>query len=351
MVFQKGALYDDASRNRGDESFCDKSQGSKTTIASSLDTAVSDSANGEGIELVEGRCRACTQARKYNDRWVICTAPHTCKRTGHKGKREKGAMGKPGFYVEVYNKGGNQKVCVLEDTLMSEKEARERAGCLREANRASAAGAARTPPIGAKASGTLRGILHGSRKAIPSAWGDVKPDVKCPSKSVGETLAGVSRGRNGVATVGGLFVDLKLEGLDATKMDDLGGVTDEILAAQMEILAEDEVSDSGEETVGDDSEDEESFYGRGNHKPAAPEFKAGTIIVYLGQEGDEMILGYVVAVHGDGKGGPPFYTSYLEGLGVKQVEVQRLFPVAAQDDQPPYVRPSPIPLFFQGLSS
>jgi inosine/xanthosine triphosphate pyrophosphatase family protein len=66
-------------------------------------------------------------------------------------------VGKPGFYVAVYNKEGNQKAGVLEDTMMSEKEARERAGRLREAKRASAAGAARTPPIGAKASGTMRG--------------------------------------------------------------------------------------------------------------------------------------------------------------------------------------------------
>jgi hypothetical protein len=157
--------------------------------------------------------------------------PHTCKRTGHNGKREKGAVGKPGFYVAVYSKGGNQKVGVLEDTLMSEKEARERAGRLREENRASAAGSAHTPTIGAKASGTLRGILHGSIKASPSAWGDVKPDVKLPSKSVSEALAGVSRGRDGLATMGELFVDLKLEGLDATQMDYLGGVMDEILAA------------------------------------------------------------------------------------------------------------------------
>jgi hypothetical protein len=28
-----------------------------------------------------------------------------------------------------------------------------------------------------------------------------------------------------------------------------------------------------------------------------------------------MLLGYVFAVHGDGKRGPPFYTAYLEGLG------------------------------------
>jgi hypothetical protein len=35
-----------------------------------------------------------------------------------------------GFYVAVYNKGGKQKIGVLEDTLMSEKEARERAGRL-----------------------------------------------------------------------------------------------------------------------------------------------------------------------------------------------------------------------------
>jgi hypothetical protein len=140
---------------------------------------------------------------------------------------------KPGFYVAVYNNGGKQKVGVLEDTLMREKGSRERAGRLREANRASATGAARTPPIRAKTSGTLRGILHGSINASPSAWGDRKPDVKPPSKSLSETLAGVSRGRDGLATVGGLFVDSKLEGLDATQMDDLGGVMDEILAAQM----------------------------------------------------------------------------------------------------------------------
>jgi hypothetical protein len=105
-------------------------------------------------------------------------------------------------------------------------------------------------------------------------------------------------------------------------MDDLGGVTDEILVAQMEILAENEVFDSGEETVVDDSEDDESFSGRGTHNPAAPEFKAGARIVYLGQEGDEMLLGYAVAVHGDGTVGPPFYTAYLEELWGKQVEGQ-----------------------------
>jgi hypothetical protein len=59
----------------GDEYFSDKSQGSKTTNASSLATVVSDSANGEGIKLVAGCCRARTQAQKYNDHWVICTGP------------------------------------------------------------------------------------------------------------------------------------------------------------------------------------------------------------------------------------------------------------------------------------
>jgi hypothetical protein len=54
----------------------------------------------------------------------------------------------------------------------------------------------------------------------------------------------------------------------------------------MEILAENEVSDSGEETVGDDSEDEESFSGRGTYNPAAPDFKTGARVVYFVQEGD-----------------------------------------------------------------
>jgi hypothetical protein len=100
-------------------------------------------------------------------------------------------MGKTGFYVVVYNKGVNQKAGVLEDTLVIDKEAWERARRLWEANRVSAAGAARTPPIVAKAPSTLRGILHVSRKVSPNAWGDVKPDGKLPSKSVGEPPAGV----------------------------------------------------------------------------------------------------------------------------------------------------------------
>jgi hypothetical protein len=134
-------------------------------------------------------------------------------------------------------------------------------------------------------------------------------------------------------------------------MDDLGGVMDEILAAKMEILAENEVSDSGEETVGDDTEDDESFSCRGSHIPAAPEFKAVPRIVYLGQEGDEIILGYVMTVHGDGKGCPPFCTSYLEGFVEKKFEGHMIFPVTAQDDHPPCVLPSTIPLLFQDLPS
>jgi hypothetical protein len=98
----------------------------------------------------------------------------------------------------------------------------------------------------------------------------MKPDVKPPAKAVGDRLTGASGGRDGVSTMGDLFGDLKLEGLDAAQMNDLGGVTDEIIAVQMEILAENKVSDSGEDTVGEDSDDEESFSGKGTHNPAAP---------------------------------------------------------------------------------
>jgi hypothetical protein len=153
---------------------------------------------------------------------------------------------------------------------MSEKEARERAGRLREANQASAASDTCTPPIGSKASGILRRILHGLKKAIPNALGDVKPDVKLAAKVVGDTLTGAMGGRGRASIVGDLFRNLNLEGRDADHMDDLGGVTDEILAAQMEILAENEGLDSGEDTVGEDSEDEESFSGKETHNPAAP---------------------------------------------------------------------------------
>jgi hypothetical protein len=58
MDYQKVSLYNGDSRNRGVESFSDTSQGSTTKNASSLATAVSDSANGEGVEVVAGRFRA-----------------------------------------------------------------------------------------------------------------------------------------------------------------------------------------------------------------------------------------------------------------------------------------------------
>jgi hypothetical protein len=40
-------------------------------------------------------------------------------------------VGKPGINAGVCNKGGKQTTSALEDTLMSEKEAQERAGGLR----------------------------------------------------------------------------------------------------------------------------------------------------------------------------------------------------------------------------
>jgi hypothetical protein len=64
---------------------------------------------------------------------------------------------KPGFYVPLYNKGGDHKVDILEDTIMSEKEARERAGRHREVNWDSVARAARTPPIGENPKGSCVG--------------------------------------------------------------------------------------------------------------------------------------------------------------------------------------------------
>jgi hypothetical protein len=165
--------------------------------------------------------------------------------------------------------------------------------------------------------------------------------VKPQAKAIGETLPGFVGGRERDSDVGGLLGNLNLEGLDSAQMDDLGGVTDEILAAQMGILAENEVSDSGEDTMGADSEGEESFSGRGTHNTVASEFKAGARVVYLGQGGDEMRLGYGVAVHGDGEGGAPFYIVYLEGLGENHIEGQRLFPVVVQEEQVP---PVPVPV-------
>jgi hypothetical protein len=57
--------------------FSDKCHGSNTNNASSLATAVSDSANVQGLELVAGQRRARSQARKCDNRWLICTGHHT----------------------------------------------------------------------------------------------------------------------------------------------------------------------------------------------------------------------------------------------------------------------------------
>jgi hypothetical protein len=156
------------------------------------------------------------------------------------------------------------------------------------------------------------------------------------SSQGGRQYARRSHGREGQSFDRGRpFGDLKLEVLDAAQMDDLGGVTDEILAAQMEILAENEVTDSGEDTVGEYSEDEESFSEKGAHNPVSPDVKSGARMVYLGQEGDKMHLDYGVAVHGDGKGGPPFYTAYLEGLGKNRLKDSDCFLLLLKSSIPP----------------
>jgi hypothetical protein len=109
MVSQKGALYDDDSLNRADEYFSDKSQGSKITNASS------DSANGEGIELGSSRSLPCpySGAKVQRSLGYLHGAPYVQAYRTQGQEREKGALGKPGFYVAVYNKGGKQKVGVL----------------------------------------------------------------------------------------------------------------------------------------------------------------------------------------------------------------------------------------------
>jgi hypothetical protein len=71
--------------------------------------------------------------------------------------------------LECTTGGGGAQGWRPRRALMSEKEAWEQAGQLREANRVSGASAARAHHIGAKAQGILRGILHGSKKASPNA--------------------------------------------------------------------------------------------------------------------------------------------------------------------------------------
>jgi hypothetical protein len=80
--------------------------------------------------------------------------------------------------------------------------------------------------------------------------------------------------------------DLDLEVKDEAHMDELGKANEEITAAQMQIIAGEVDSDSGEETMGYDSEEERSSGGRGTHNQRAPEYKIGARVVYLSQGGN-----------------------------------------------------------------
>jgi hypothetical protein len=68
----------------------------------------------------------------------------------------------------------------------------------------------------------------------------------------------------------------------------------------MEILADNEISDIGEDTVGGDSEDEVYFQEKGTHNPGAPEFKSGARVVNLGWGGDDRCMGHFAELHMDG---------------------------------------------------
>jgi hypothetical protein len=74
--------------------------------------------------------------------------------------------------------------------------------------------------------------------------------------------------------------DFNLEVRDEVQMDKLGKATAEIMVAQMDILAGEVDSDSGEETMGDDLEEEGPSGGRGTNNPKTPEYKTGAHIVY-----------------------------------------------------------------------
>jgi hypothetical protein len=111
---QKGVLYDDDSRNRGGEYLSDKSHVSKTINASSLATAISESANFEGVELVAGRCCARSRTRNNDNRWVICTGLHICKCAG-RGTRRKERRELCGSQASMLRctSRGNHKVGVI----------------------------------------------------------------------------------------------------------------------------------------------------------------------------------------------------------------------------------------------
>jgi hypothetical protein len=97
--------------------------------------------------------------------------------------------------------------------------------------------------------------------------------------------------------------DLDLEVKDEAHMDELGKATDEMMATQMGILAREVHSDSGEETLGEESEEEGSSGGRETHIPRAPDCKIGDRVVYLSQGGNGMRICSVMAMHQDVEGG------------------------------------------------
>jgi hypothetical protein len=117
------------------------------------------------VELVAERCCARSNARKYDNHWLICTVPvRAITRDKMKsGTKETLVSRASTLHVQAR---GEHKVGVLEDTLMDGKEVRGRAGLQRKSNRATVASTSLTP-LSAKTQGGLRGILYGQTRARP----------------------------------------------------------------------------------------------------------------------------------------------------------------------------------------
>jgi hypothetical protein len=116
-----------------------------------------------------------------------------------------------------------------------------------------------------------------------------------------------------------------LEDQYKVKMKALIGVTDEVIVAHLNILAQGYLDDF-DEGLDELSTDEEGGLG---HYPV--EYQTGSPVAYLGKGTTHVVLGYVVGVHPKDY---PYYTVNLEGLGEKQTVGRNMFPIS---DGPPGV--------------
>jgi hypothetical protein len=122
LDFQKGNVFHDEDYGRhGDDSFSDKSGGSKTTDGSSIATAVPENQNTQAVELVIGAALRAPRLISMVTRWWFAPDLTPARSLGTRRNESMVMLASLVFYVPVFSKGRNKNIGILEGTAVEER--------------------------------------------------------------------------------------------------------------------------------------------------------------------------------------------------------------------------------------